>query len=142
MNIKLTGVNALIVIVAIVAIGGYQVVLGRGALDSEVTEKIKMELMPEYLGPHIENARRALEAGDMDEVTASTDEILGKRLEFKSLSARGSGDNVIVRAEVLINGRPPEDGKAVRYFKFRYSHIAGWRLLYETWWPSYYLKLW
>ncbi len=46
----------------------------------------------------------------------------------------------MVRAEILVDGGTPPDGRSVRYFRMRHSMVTGWRMRYEAHAVSYYLK--
>ncbi|NIR45530.1 MAG: hypothetical protein GWN99_04060, partial [Gemmatimonadetes bacterium] len=42
-------------------------------------------------------------------------------IEFTSISARGRGDDIVVKVEVQVAGEEPPDGERVRYFKMSHS---------------------
>jgi hypothetical protein len=51
-----------------------------------------------------------------------------QRVTCPKITAHGSLDDAVVRAEVLIDGAPPPDGRSVRYFRMSYSSVLGWHL--------------
>ncbi|MGK7345714.1 MAG: hypothetical protein ACNS63_07880 [Candidatus Nitrospinota bacterium M3_3B_026] len=142
MEMNLTGWKAVVALLVVAAVGGFNFFAMEEDLHGEVAEKIEFELMPEYHGPDIAALKGAVDSGDKEAAAALSKAITGREIEFKSISKRGWGENVIVRVEVLVDGQTPYVGEPVRYFKFRYSPVFGWRYKYETWWLSYYLKLW
>lgn len=122
--------------------GGYNFFATEKDLHGEVAEQIKFELMPEHLGPDIAALQRAVDSGDKEASAALSKAISERTIEFKSISRRGRGEDVIVRVEILVDGETPYVGEPVRYFKSRYSPVFGWRYKCEPWWYSCYMKLW
>ena len=51
------------------------------------------------------------------------------------------GDDVIVKVEIQVDGGPPPDGGAVRYYRMRYRGLSGWTVARRTSVWSYRLKM-
>jgi hypothetical protein len=77
-----------------------------------------------------------------EELEAKGEELLSlSDVQFTSISARGRGDDIVVKVEIRVAGQVPPDGKPVRYFRMSHSTVTGWRVRHETTALSYYLKL-
>lgn len=48
---------------------------------------------------------------------------------------------MVVRAEFLVDDRPPAEGENVRYYRMSYTTITGWRMKQPTTALAYYLKV-
>jgi len=69
-------------------------------------------------------------------------EILARdRVTFRSIKAHGALDDIVVRADIRVDGGPPPVGDRVRYFRMHYSTITGWIMDYETTVVAYYLNI-
>jgi hypothetical protein len=53
-------------------------------------------------------------------------------IEFSTVSARGSANNLIVKVEITVDGGPPPDGRPVRYFRMMHNDDRGWWVSSET----------
>src|SRR5690606_9983851 len=67
--------------------------------------------------------------------------LASQKVSFASIKARGKPDDMVVRAEVLVDGKPPTTGESDRYYRMPYSSIAGWRMKRETCAFAYCLRL-
>ncbi|MFC1522780.1 hypothetical protein ACFL6Y_10265 [Elusimicrobiota bacterium] len=144
-TVKLSGWSA---IVAIVLAGAFMVVryqMIQTSVNTKGKAVLKRELATQYY-------RNILEGKDPSKMSAQEVNELGDqvmsakkkidKITFKSMSARRGRDNeVLVRAEILVDGKAPPKGEAVRYFRMTYSSITGWRYRYETSAFTYYLHL-
>jgi hypothetical protein len=135
-GVTLTGWPAVIVIILAVGIYGLTFVVSRRALDDEALAPIKLQLQGEYASALLPGVDPA--APDPEAVKRITEL---EQLELTSVSARGSGEDVVVRVEPRVNGQIPPDGKEVRYYRMSYSTLTGWRVRHETTAFSYYTKL-
>ena len=144
-KMQLKGTNAIIVLVVLIGIFGYKYYSAQSTLATEGADELKFWLSGEYktnaladfksFESKVENPKdiekRALKIIDAGKV------------EFLSLKARGASKDIIVRAEISVNGKPPENGKAVRYFRMEYSMLTGkWYVRRETTAFSYQSKFW
>ena len=114
--------------------------LERSTLESGAVELIRLELRGEY-------SARELAGVDVSklseaEMEAAAEELLAlNSIALTSVSARGGGDDVIVKVEIQVAGGDPPDGKRVRYFGMSHGAVTGWRVERETTALSYYFKL-
>ncbi|PIS47022.1 MAG: hypothetical protein COT17_05565 [Elusimicrobia bacterium CG08_land_8_20_14_0_20_51_18] len=138
MTVNLGGWKAIIVILAILGFSVFKYQTSRRTLEPKVRQIIRLEMAAEYL----QLAKAELEIPLPEGQEAKSSEMLKniERIEFKSLSARGKDDDIVARAEILVDGKVPAGKKPVRYFRMEYSVLTGWRYLNETSAMVYYLK--
>jgi hypothetical protein len=123
MTIRVTGWRAFALLVAMAAFGLWRAQAQRRTLDTEARRLVQIELSAEYL-----------RGGNL---------VPSEVVELRSLTARGHGERVVVRAEVTVQGRTPPDGESVRYFAMRHRLVGGWELLPQRADAfSYYTTLW
>jgi len=141
-TIRLTGWKALAALVILAGFVGYRYYAMRTTLATEAADELRMWLAAEYQAAGLPELERALAAGDRAAAERSAAEIIARdRIAFVDVRARGEPDDLVVRAEIAVDGRPPPVGGAVRYFRMRYSTVTGWRLERETTALSYLLRI-
>jgi hypothetical protein len=143
-SIKITGWKAIPVLVVILLIGGYRYYAMRASLDTEakqlIRERILTDSMRNWVG---ELEERDPASMTPEEAARNVDGFLRlKKIDIVSMEARGRGDRVVVRVEITVDGKPPPDGRNVRYFRMRHSMLTGWRIKRETTALSYHLTFW
>lgn len=150
MEVKLTGRNAVLAVVALVAFGFYRMSSMQTELETEALEELKAYLAAEYATKDVAALSEALETdrpvSDQEAVTRTNAILAAQNISFSSVSARGmwagrQGAEVIVRIEIQVNGGPPPDGEPVRYYRMRYRGLSGWDVGGRTSAWSYRLKL-
>ena len=142
MKIELKGFKAVAALLVIAAVAMGKLAMERRTLETEAAEELKFRLSSEYLGEGLADFDSVALMPE-EEARAMTDELLQRaEVEFTDISARGRGDDVVVRVEISVAGVDPPDGERVRYFRMSHSALTGWRVLRETWALSYYLKFW
>ncbi len=140
-KIKLTGWKAVLVIVAVAGFLGYRYYTLHTTVATEAADELRFWLAAEYMAAGLPALEQAVESGDAVAAEIQAQEILAReRIEFTELSARGSPEDVVVRAEILVDGRAPPVGGPVRYFRMEHSMVTGWRMQREVHAISYYLK--
>ena len=136
-SVTLTGWKAVAAIAVVAAFGLFRLSQQAGTLDTQGREVLTTWLAAEYT----RSALRGIEQTGRDAGTAA--KLLdAQAIDFRSLSARGRGEDVIVRAEVRVAGRTPPDGRSVRYFRMAYRLGTGWSYRREATAFAYYTKLW
>lgn len=141
-NIKLTGWKAVVVIVVVAVVAALRLGAGRASLPTDGADALRVWLHAEYVREGLPALEAAIEANDAAAAETQAQEILASdRIVFRSLKARGSTSEVLVRVEIQVDGGEPPVGNSVRYFVMEHSMITGWRMVYETSAISYYLKL-
>jgi hypothetical protein len=138
---KLTGWPAVGVALLAVAFLGYKIFVVRGSLGPEELAEVRLWLQAEYSSLHLEDLRAAVQSNDAATAESLAKEIQGmEAIEFVSIGKRGT-DDFVVRLEIEVDGQDPPDGERVRYFIMEYSELLGWRVKRETYWWTYWLKL-
>ena len=138
-RITLTGWPAVAALVLVAGFLGWSYLASRQTLDTQAGDELKNWLKGEYAGKHLAELRATTPENSQAAVDRFLDGLNG--ITFTSLTARGRGDDIVVRAEIRINGQPPGDGRAVRYFRMVHAQLTGWRYRNETTAWSYYLKV-
>ena len=140
-KIKLTGWKAVLVLVAVAGFLGYRYHTLHTTVATEAADELRFWLAAEYMAAGLPALEQAVESGDAVAAEIQAQDILAReRIEFTELSARGSPEDVVVRAEILVDGRAPPVGGPVRYFRMEHSMVTGWRMQREVHAISYYLK--
>jgi hypothetical protein len=139
-RVELKGWKAVAALAVIAAVLAGKFLAERSTLESEAADEIKFWLRSEYLSHGMQDFD--LDSMTEQEAEARAEELLSfDDVVFTSIKARGRGDNIVVRVEVEVAGKPPPTGDPVRYFKMTHSTVTGWRVKWETTALSYYLKL-
>jgi hypothetical protein len=107
----------------------------------EIEEKLRFTLSAEYARSLLPRIQEEVASKDEEGLRKSTEELHAytKKISFASLRRRGGGDNVYVRAEILVDGKSPPVGKSVRYFQFSHSYLLGYVYTQEAFALEYYL---
>jgi hypothetical protein len=134
MRTKVTGWKAVVLIIVVLGLGGYRLASARSSLSDEGTDVLKTWVSTEY-------QRYYLAQDDLSQDEKARFLIGAAEVEFRSVSARGSGDNIVVRVEIEPSEFQPPGTKLVRYFRMEHSMITGWRHRSDVTAFSYYTKL-
>ncbi|MBI4028054.1 MAG: hypothetical protein HY360_23930 [Verrucomicrobia bacterium] len=150
-EIKIKGWKAVAVLLLLSGVGGFQYYKLQTTLDAKAAGVIKAHLESEYSGEMsqmLDQARQAKTPLNAEAIMKAAEKL--QRIKISSISARagrrnvdhGNHDEVIVRVEYTIDGKPPPDGKSPRYFVMEERLLGEWRLNWETSAFNYYSKLW
>jgi hypothetical protein len=140
MKLELKGWKAIAALTLIIVILVATFRAERSTLESEAADELKVWIRSEYLARGL----HGVDPGQLteEELQAKGEELLSlSEVQFTSISARGRGDDIVVKVEIRVSGEEPPDGKPVRYFRMSHSTVTGWRVRRETTALSYYLKL-
>ncbi len=139
---KLTGPKALVALVVIVAIMGFQFFLPRHTLPTQGIDAVKTYLVAGFERHDLPELQRATMDGTLSETRADqiVAELTPKNIEIVSINAHGHGGRCVARVEIRVAGSEPPDGEPVRYLKMSHSALTGWRVLGETSRWNYYLS--
>ncbi|MFA5138282.1 MAG: hypothetical protein WC728_03535 [Elusimicrobiota bacterium] len=144
-QVNLTGWKAVAAIAVLFAVGGFQMIRpGVGFMGGGPKDVVKRWLADKYDTGRFETALAGASA-DMSEeaaqklLAAAREEMAMSKVEITGMSARRRGDDeYIVRVEFLVAGKPPPDGKSVRYLLVRKHDVTGWEVRFEDSAFSYY----
>ncbi len=141
-QLRITGWKAVVVLVAIGAFAVFRYQGARATLPTEGADELKLWLTSEYISEGLPGLEQSVEANDSAAIAAMANEILARdRVTFRSIKAHGALDDIVVRADIRVDGGPPPVGDRVRYFRMHYSTITGWIMDYETTVVAYYLNI-
>ncbi len=145
MEFQLKGWPAVIaLILGVGAFFGYRAWLHNDPkVSAELRERLEFDLISEIAGAVTADAkatRAALKRGDRDEAARLVEGVVQRKVEVSDFDLRGTGDEVIVRANYIVHGpegREPRTG----YYRYSYSTLVGWQYQYETTVWSWRMKL-
>ncbi len=145
MEIKLRNGPAIVALVFLgAAFVGYRAFLHSSLPGNpEVRRQLETNLQSEIAGSimgDVAAIEAAIEGGDTEAATEIASGVLERRVEIGDLAMRGSGDDIIVRADYTVHG-PEGADQRVGYFAYSHSAITGWRYRRETTSLSWYLKI-
>ncbi len=142
-QIQLKGWKAIVILLAFAGAWGYLHVRKQATLETEAVEAVKPWIVAACMRDALGNVKdRPLDQLTQEEIQTLNRKIkAASRVEIQSIKSRGLGEKVVVRAEVLVDGKPPRDGKTVRYYSMRYSTLLGWTYQQEVDAISYWLAL-
>lgn len=133
---NLKGAPALLVLATMIAFGAWRAYAARVTLDTDARERIEEQLEARYLRDALADLGGGIPNGEQVE-----DLLRSGRIEIRSLSARGTPDDMAVRVEATLDGQPPPDGEPVTYWRMSYSTVTGWRVERATsalsWWLAW-----
>jgi hypothetical protein len=134
-RIQLRGWHALVGILAVVGFTGVQMYVRIRPVNEAMKEALRTELLNEYSGRGPKDITRFVAEARAGVPVEPVPPVIQRDVEFTSVAARGSLTTgiVVVRAEVTVDGGPPPDGRAVRYFRMeRKFGSEGWLVLGQT----------
>ena len=148
MEIQLKGLPAVAVVILVLGFGAYRVHSMQTTLETDAVEELKFWILSDYARQALADLPDDVNTVSDQQATETAEKIQAlERIEFTSIKAKGmwkSGKDadVIVKADLLVDGQPPPDGVSTRYYKMRYSSVSGWRVIRRTSAWSWRLKLW
>jgi len=131
---QLRGWHAVAALLALGGITGLQMYSRVRPVNDAMRDAVRSRLLAEYSGRGPKDLARfvaeAREGSPVEPVPA----LVQRDVEFTSLAARGTiGGATVVRAEVTVDGGPPPDSRAVRYFWVsRKFEGDGWLVMGES----------
>lgn len=118
-RMQLRGWHAVAALVALAGITGVQMYLRVRPVDDAMRDAVRTELLQEYSGRGPKDIARFVEEARAGAPVEPVPAVVQRDVEFTSIAARGKmGVGAVqVRAEITVDGGPPPDGRAVRYFR-------------------------
>ncbi|NCC51406.1 MAG: hypothetical protein EOM20_09345 [Spartobacteria bacterium] len=135
------GKPALIIIVLLLAFFVWRLLATSETVDPAVEKCIRNVLSAEYARSLLPAIRQSVDNQDDEAIQEQVERLTtyGKRITFRSLCSRDGGTRLIVRAEILVDGKPPPLGKPVRYFQINHFPLLGYTYDMEATVLDYYL---
>lgn len=140
-KIVIKGIPALIIIVLVAAFFLWRILVTNDTVAPEIEELVRQQLAAEYARSLLPDLQAGVATKDEARLEADVERLKAytKKITFTSLKSRGGGNNLYVRAKILVDGKAPPVGKSVRYFQFSHSMLLGYVYQQETWVLDYYL---
>ena len=115
---QLKGWQAVAAIATLAAFTGGRMYFRMRPVGEGVREAVRARLLNEYSGRGPKAVARILAEAREGKPVEELQPVLQRDVEFTSIAAHGrmGGSLTVVRAEISVDGGPPPDGRAVRYF--------------------------
>lgn len=143
-SFQLRGWHGLIGVAAAVVFWGIQVYSRVVPSDEAMRAAVRTELLNEYSGRGRKDVARLVEEAREGSTVEPVPDLVQHDVQFKSISALGkmSARVDFVRAEVMVDGGFPPDGRSVRYFRISRKIVdPGWMVTGPSDAYSYYSQL-
>jgi len=142
-NFQFRGWHALVALAALAGFFGIKMWLHVRSVDDAMREAVRVELLNEYSGRGRADAARILAEARAHAPIEDLPPVVQRDVQFPSMGAHGEmGARVIlVRAEILVDGGPPPDGRSIRYFQISGKLTGGWLVVGESSSYWYYREL-
>jgi hypothetical protein len=140
---QLRGWKALVALAAVAVFFGGRTYLRVRPVDDAMREAVKARLLNEYSGRGPKDVARILAEAREGKPVEQLQPVVQRNVEFTSIAAhrRMGGMYTVVRAELTVDGGPPPDGRAVRYFSATEKPGGGWMVAGESDSYRYYEEL-
>ena len=115
---QLKGWQAIAAVAALAIFTGGRMYFRVRPVDDGVREAVKTRLLNEYSGRGPKDVMRILAEAKEGKPVEQLQPVVQRGVEFTSIAGHGrmGGSLVVVRAEIAVDGGPPPDGRAIRYF--------------------------
>ncbi len=143
-SFQLRGWHGLIGVTVVLVFWGIQIYARVVPSDEEMCAAVRTELLNEYSGRGRKDIARRVEEARQGLTVESVPDLVQHDVEFKSIATLGkmSARVDFVRAEVIVDGGSPPDGRSVRYFRIsRKIMDPGWIVIGPSDAYSYYSQL-
>ena len=143
-NIQLRGWHAVAALVALAGITGVQMYLRVRPVDDGMRDAVRTRLLQEYSGRGPKDIARFVAEARAGSPVEPVPPLVQRDVEFTSTAGRGrwGASSIVVRAEVTVDGGPPHDGRAVRYFRVQRKFEGdGWLVIGESDAYQYFMEL-
>jgi hypothetical protein len=142
-NFQLRGWHAVVAIVALIGYSGIQMWMRVRTVEDGMRDAVRERLLNEYSGRGPRDVARLLAEARNGTPVESLPELVQRDVEFTSMAAHGrmGGPVAFVRVEVTVDGAPPPDGRAIRYFSVSRKFDGGWMVVGDSDSYRYYREL-
>lgn len=119
-------------------------------VDDSMPAAVREQLLREYSGRSPKDVARIVSEARTGAPIEAVPEVVQRDVQFTSMAAHGKmnaligSSSIVIRTDIAVDGGPPPDGRAVRYFRLTYNVInSTWIVLgnsnaylyYSTWLP-------
>jgi hypothetical protein len=114
---QLRGWHAVAALLAVGGITGLQMYSRVRPVNDAMRNAVRSELLAEYSGRGPRDLARFVAEARAGSPVEPVPQVVQRDVEFTSMAARGTiSGAIVVRAELIVDGGTPPDGRAVRYF--------------------------
>jgi hypothetical protein len=114
---QLRGWQAVAALVLLGGITGVEMYSRVRPVNDAMRDAVRSDLLAEYSGRGPKEIARFVAEAREGSTVEPVPAVVQRDVQFTSMAGRGSiGGAIVVRAEVTVDGGPPPDGRAVRYF--------------------------
>jgi hypothetical protein len=141
---QLRGWHAIIAIPFLLGYAGLTMYMHVRTVDDAMRDAIRTELLNEYSGRGRGDVARMVQEAREGAPVEVPPPVVQRDVEFTSIGARGkiAGQRAVARVEVTVDGGPPADGRAVRYFSVSSGLGGVWIVDGESDSYQYFMELW
>jgi hypothetical protein len=143
-NFQFRGWHALIGVALLVGFFGLRMYMRVRTVDAAMRDAVREELLNEYSGRGPKDVARIVSEARAGEPVEAVQPVIQRDVEFTSIAARGKmgARFLLVRAEVTVDGAPPPDGHAVRYFRVSRKFMdGGWMVIGPSDSYNYFMEM-
>jgi hypothetical protein len=141
---QLRGWQAVAALVALGGVTGVEMYSRVRPVNDAMRDAVRSELLAEYSGRGPRDIARFVAEARAGEPVEPVPALVQRDVEFASMAGRGTiGGAIVVRAEVTVDGGPPPDGRAVRYFwvSRKFGGDGAWLVMGESNAYQYFMEL-
>lgn len=142
-SFQLRGWQAVAALVVMAGITGVEMYSRIRPVDDGMRDAVRTRLLQEYSGRGPKDIARFVAEARAGSPVEPVPAVVQRDVQFTSMAGRGSmGGAIVVRAEITVDGGPPPDGRAVRYFWVsRKFGGDGWLVVGESGAYQYFMEL-
>lgn len=147
-NVKLAGWQiAIAAVVLLAVVGGRLMTFNDQRDDAELVEKLKFEIMTEYLPNDVDALRAAVESGDSELIGEVAGSVTSSKITIESVQTSyplfsfTSSNEVVVKVRYSLDDASGNRNRATNYYLFSHGLIGNtWSYRHKTTVVSYYLN--
>lgn len=128
-DFQLRGGQAVLGIAVVLGVLAFNLYLHNRPIDDNMRTAVRERLLKEYSGRGPKDLARIVSEARAGSPIEDIPEVVQRDVQFRSIAAHGKlrGSNIVLRADITVDGGPPPDGRAVRYFRLTHN------VLNDTW---------
>lgn len=143
-NLQFRGWHVLLGVALLAGFFGLKMYMHVRSVDDGMRDAVRDELLNEYSGRGPRDVARIVSEAREGMPVEQVQPVVQRDVEFTSIGARGKmgGALTLVRTEITVDGGPPPDGRAVRYFRVSRKFMGGgWMVVGESDSYNYFMQL-
>lgn len=134
-TVKISGRNAVLVLIVATAFVGFRFVTARSKIDGQGRATLQTWVQDQVVRPILGDTTRS------EEERGAAASAGVSAVQIKSLQVHGPLNRAIVRVELAPSPALPAGTKLLRYYRMQYSDLTGWRVVGSARAWDWYLAL-